>query len=879
VKKIVKKTAGILTAVLVIVMLIILSGAAVGYFYKDEIQNYIISEINSEIEVKVIVRSTEVSVFKKFPYVSVILNEVATLSGKDFIKTEFAGMETDTLFTASGIYLQFNLIDILRKNYRLRRVQAVDGKVNILTDSKGGINYRIFKENENSEEKSQFALELDGVKISGFSWQYLNISKDIFSEGEIKELALKGKFSQDSFTLSTQALLFVDIFSREGIKYASGLRLDTRLNLNVKDSVYTITRGVLSLNDLTFKTEGSFCSGKNTSLDFRVSGENLNIKSLVSAIPGISDFSSKYTPTGKAEILVKIIGDMSSTVAPSIKAAFKVSGGKLFIPDQGSYINGIALQGTYSNGTQRSAATSRLALSEYSVRYGENHLSGKLSIDNFKTPFLSVSLSGKVMAKDFSEFLNLDGLLLETGIINPDLSFNLNIGSFSTFKFQNISENGLNGNIVFKDISGKVPYTKAPLKLLEGNINMSGATWFPVFKMEIGKNKLSANLVVNHLWDYLVCNSKDPEVNGEILAGYFNVKDFLRDSDSEEETEFLMPDSLYLNLNCRIDSFLYGKFFASDLYTQFSYSPSVLTVSSLKMKTMNGVISGKAVITGEEQNNMLLRTTGELRKIDIYKLFYVFNDFGQDFLVAKNLKGFVSGTINFSAQISPKLELLTKNLTTESDFIIENGELINFEPINELSSFVELSELQHIKFSTLKNSVMIKDEKVFIPQMDINSSAFNITISGTHGFDNYFDYKVRLNLNEVLSRKAKLAKKENEEFGVVEDDGSGETNIYLSVIGTPDDFNVRYDRKEAMNKIKSNLQEEKKLLKTILKEELGLFRKDTASAAIKNPEKEQFIYDWEDEKDVQEVPVKTEKEKKAQKKDPDIRVTWDESTD
>jgi len=294
---------------------------------------------------------------------------------------------------------------------------------------------------------------------------------------------------------------------------------------------------------------------------------------------------------------------------------------------------------------------------------------------------------------------------------------------------------------------------------------------------------------------------------------------------------------------------------------------------------MNGVISGKAVITGEEQNNMLLRTTGELRKIDIYKLFYVFNDFGQDFLVAKNLKGFVSGTINFSAQISPKLELLTKNLTTESDFIIENGELINFEPINELSSFVELSELQHIKFSTLKNSVMIKDEKVFIPQMDINSSAFNITISGTHGFDNYFDYKVRLNLNEVLSRKAKLAKKENEEFGVVEDDGSGETNIYLSVIGTPDDFNVRYDRKEAMNKIKSNLQEEKKLLKTILKEELGLFRKDTASAAIKNPEKEQFIYDWEDEKDVQEVPVKTEKEKKAQKKDPDIRVTWDESTD
>jgi hypothetical protein len=190
---------------------------------------------------------------------------------------------------------------------------------------------------------------------------------------------------------------------------------------------------------------------------------------------------------------------------------------------------------------------------------------------------------------------------------------------------------------------------------------------------------------------------------------------------------------------------------------------------------------------------------------------------------------------------------------------------------------VELSELQHIKFSTLKNSVLINNEKVFIPQMDINSSAFNITLSGTHSFENYFEYKLRLSLSEILARKAKKAKKENEEFGVIEDDGAGRTNLYLSITGTPDDFKIKYDRKEAINKIKADLKEEKKLLKTILKEELGLFKKDTISSIV-NPDnsQKQFKMDWEEEN---KIPAKQEidpKTKKAKKKDPAFDITWDE---
>ena len=142
--------------------------------------------------------------------------------------------------------------------------------------------------------------------------------------------------------------------------------------------------------------------------------------------------------------------------------------------------------------------------------------------------------------------------------------------------------------------------------------------------------------------------------------------------------------------------------------------------------------------------------------------------------------------------------------------------------------------------------------------MEIKSSALNITCAGRHSFDNEIDYHIKVLLNDLLSKKAKKAKKENEEFGVVEDDGLGKTTLFISMTGTVDNPIIKYDRKEAVTKIKDDLKQEKQTLKTILREEFGWFKKD--SAVTKDKKKEQkkdeedkFIIKWdEDEKPVKE---------------------------
>ena len=128
------------------------------------------------------------------------------------------------------------------------------------------------------------------------------------------------------------------------------------------------------------------------------------------------------------------------------------------------------------------------------------------------------------------------------------------------------------------------------------------------------------------------------------------------------------------------------------------------------------------------------------------------------------------------------------------------------------NDYIEVNELKDVRFSKLSNTIEIKDEEIHIPKMEIKSSALDIILSGIHGFDNKVNYNFRVYLPELLANKTRKRKKENNEFGHVEDDGLGMW-LFLTMKGTIDDLIVRYDKKEAIKKIGEDIKEEKLFMK------------------------------------------------------------------
>jgi hypothetical protein len=307
-----------------------------------------------------------------------------------------------------------------------------------------------------------------------------------------------------------------------------------------------------------------------------------------------------------------------------------------------------------------------------------------------------------------------------------------------------------------------------------------------------------------------------------------------------------MPGDLNLDINFRIDSLSYKTFSSSKIEGILCYQPKLLTFKTLKMYSLKGFISGNCFFSQNYNKSIIYKGNFIVTDIDVNKAFTTFHNFGQSFLKAENIKGTLSGSLSLLLPLDSLLNYNMKTLTAEGKYHLVNGALINFDPVKQLASFIELSELENINFEQLDNDFFIRSNWVYIPQMEVKSSAVDLSVNGKHSFDNDYEYHVKILLSEVLSKKRIKDKTKVTEFGVVEDDGLGRTSLLLKIIGKGDIAKVGYDMKATGTEVKKSMQKEKKSLKTIMNQEYGWYKNDSTLNQKPPEKKSRFRITWED---------------------------------
>jgi hypothetical protein len=313
-------------------------------------------------------------------------------------------------------------------------------------------------------------------------------------------------------------------------------------------------------------------------------------------------------------------------------------------------------------------------------------------------------------------------------------------------------------------------------------------------------------------------------IKGKLQSNKLVMEDFIFGGagNSKEDAEFDLPSNLNLVLDASIQNFSFGKFEAKNIDGNFELKDQRAMVSDMKLETMEGeaVINAFADATGKD-----LEVTLEagIKKLNVKKLFYQVNNFGQSTLEDKNINGIIDAQVEFSGNWNKKLQPLYNTIVATSDFMIEQGELVDFSPLQSLARFVELQELKRIKFSTLSSSIEIKKGTIYIPQTSIKNSVLNIDFNGTHTFNNDIDYHIRLLISELLAKK----RKPDDEFGPVENDPDNRRSAFILMTGNLDNPVIKYDKKGLKQKIKEDIKQEKQNLKQLLREEFGAFKKDS----------------------------------------------------
>lgn len=860
----------IFISLLLLAVLIPIASFTLAHLYRDKIRDYILAEVNKELVTPVSINEkVDFTVFQQFPYVSLELNDV-------FVREVTKSSQKDTLFYFSKLYLGFNLMDVINKNYNIKKIAAEKGVLKIKRDKDGNGNYKIFRSRKDTTV-SPFSIELSEVTFVETRLFYADekLGQEISSDN--KKIKLQGKFSDKKFSLNITSQGILNSFSQNKKEILANKKLGVQLimNVNSDEGIYQIEKGKLNVAAMQVEVSGSVRSAKaGGETDLVVQGKNFDVSEIISLLPEKAAAKLKdYKSDGSLFFKAAYKGRNGAGNIPSLNADFGIEKGEIAHKPSGISLDEVSVKGNYLMKDIRESTTAILSVSSFHASLADGILSGAFSIKNFSHPDFQTTIDADFDLRKLASFLRIDTLEQISGAANLNASFRASFNDPSNITAAEISRATTSGNLSLKDVSFKIKDSKRDFKQLNGDFSFhNNQLDIERFSGMISGIDFMLTGYFQNILQYFLLPDEQLYINASARSELVDLDQLLAEGNSENESSgqyrLTLSPRLGFDLELAAKELKFRKFSAKNIHGVLKLKNSYFTANQLMFETMNGSASADLSLIQNPAENFDIVCNTKVSSIDVKELFYQCENFGQTFIVSENVRGNATASINLTGVLSSSLKMDLSKMVVESNLAISKGEIVNFKPLKELSRFIKVDDLEHVKFSTLSNNITISDRKVIIPLMKIQSSALDLDISGTHSFDNEIEYHFRVFLSDILGRKAKKAKPENEEFSYIEDDGRGRTSLFLTMKGTVNDFKFSYDSRSVRNKIKEDMKKEHQSMKALLHEEFGLFKKDSASFKKSETEKEtELKIEWED------MPEKEKKQSKKQLK----KVKSDES--
>ncbi|NVN93817.1 MAG: hypothetical protein HXX18_00900 [Bacteroidetes bacterium] len=841
-----------LLGMLIFILLAVVSGFITIYYNQSKIKQLFVAEINKSLQTEISVKDIEFSVFEKFPNASINFKEVVA---KDATKDSLR----DTLLTAKNIFLEFNLWDLYYKHYHIKNIELNDATVNIKVDKQGNDNFHFWKSTEN-QSASKFEFSLQKIKFKNVRVKYINKAVFQYYDFFVDKALAKGDFTNEIQAIKLQGNLQINHFQSEEAVYFSNEKADISLagNINTQEESIEIQNGDLLLNDLNFDVKGKiYYAFSNKKLEINIKGKNIQLHNFIKELPKEQQlYFCNYESKGIFDFGMEIKGYYGGNHLPLITSNFNFRNGEIFHTKTKARLSNVAFQGSYSNGQDEKTENNYLNIHQFSCNLKNGKINASFVIYNFKNPSISCSVSANLNLEDLQQFIKNNNIATMQGNIVIDFNFKGKINK-DALKITDF----INSQTI-----GQASISKFQIKLKNDHrnyTNFNGAFSFTNNDIEI--NTLCGNIsssdvnikgYFRNVIPFLFLENQKIEVNADLASKNIDLDEIIGTQQTPTgSNEFRLSDNYIFNLSIAANKIKFKKFKAKSLKGKISYTNHLFKAEQLSMESMDGNINGSMMINGSKNTKFLISCDVNTSNVNAQQLFYVFDNFGQNNMTSDNINGNITANIQFASLFNSYLQVDKKSIWSKINLKIENGKLLNYQPLMKLSRFINVDDLKEVSFKTIQNQILINNETIIIPAMDIQSSAINLGISGEHSFNNIINYRINILLSELSSKKRKQRKQQRlestQEFGYEEDDGLGRTKLFLKVTGTMDNPIFKYDSKGLKEKLILDLKNEKRNLNNILKEEFKWLQRDSADIIqqqhFKVQEKGKYIINWEEE--------------------------------
>ncbi|WP_375579064.1 AsmA-like C-terminal region-containing protein [Marivirga tractuosa] len=794
-------------------ILLFAGGSAYLYYNQDQLIDKILSEVNKTIQTPVEVGTIDINWWTDFPNISLRFQDV-------FIE-ESLERSSFPLAKLEELALSFNTLDFLKGDYSFEKIILKRGEVTIRTTRTGERNYDIIKSSgESSNQSVNFNLkniQIQAVQVNyvdeSLKQSYLQFAESLYASlnkvGEVYRIKAEGKINSKAIKIGE--------YSYFENKY---LKVKAKLDYTQGAETVDILPSQILLSGNEFLVSGNY-EILNSHMDIQVKGVESDFRTLISLLP--EEYRKQlddYESTGNAQFEGSLIGKLTSKESPRINFNFSVENASLFQAEYNTRFEDLSFHGNFNNGERQSLKTSQLVLKDLTGNLKGKAFSANLGIKDFENYLINLSTKGQISTQDlFTFFPNHEKYTKLEGLID----FNLNIaGYYNDFKQASTASRINNsGEIILSNLSGVYLDYPLPISGLNGRL-MFNKNDIAINHLQgkIGDSDIELSGFFLNIIPYFLKENQPLLIEAETISENINLNELLSGLSNaensiekqEESFKFALSPKLQLDLTSHISKLEFKRFEGREISGKIKLSNQILEAPQLALESNGGKMTLSGTVNAKKKNEIIINTQAYFKGMNVDSIFYTFENFQQDFLTDRHLKGKIDADVKAFIMLDESLNFQSDAFTATIDAKVENGELNNFEPMLSLSDYVREDELTHLNFGELSNTIEIKNKVIYLPEMSIQSNVSDILLQGTHTFNQEINYRLLVPLKNYKKEDSDAA------FGAIEESGEY-SNLYLKILGTTDDFEVSWDRKRSLQSVAQRIKEEGKTLKKIIKGE------------------------------------------------------------
>jgi hypothetical protein len=817
------------------VVLFFSASFAYVYTHQDEIKSVIVSSLSAQLNTEIKVGSIDIDFFSKFPQVSIRFSNVRA--------DEALEVSEQSLFLFRGIFVRFSLWDLWLGDYTVKKLSFDNGEVNLRITKGGKENYIFWKESTGDETSAD--VDLQDVIFNNTLLRYRDESTDVQMIVKLDKLRIKGNFLEEKSNFDIEGNCLLQQLQANKSVYAQEVPVEFSIELlnQVGETRFKFKR--LLLADLNLEASGKITSTEQV---WKISAKRASIKQWNALLPREYRLHSKaWQVNGNLPASLAIVLGKERTET-AIDAS--LSGGSFLYPGQNIELSNIVgkIKLRYTIGPRGTAGG--LELTDFKASTRSGNIAFNASLKDWQKPEIQAQGSANMLVEELMN-ITRPGLIKEaTGNVSGSFSYaakfisweELQENGFSKasmagdVELSNASLTLLNSNIVLSNISAELKMKDKDLMIerlymREGNSEFMLDGWF-YDVLHLGPNRPIPRLAVR---------LQSQNVDLDRILGW----QFPRiDEEGKSYTSSDKSDPFPINYRILLDvkKFNLIRFNGFNLKGEIWNNGPSIEGKDITLDALDGKVAGEFSWT-TEQAGYLFHTKSSLNNININKLFGAFENFGQNYLLAENIYGTGTATIETSMRFDNQFNFQPASLKLLTDITIVNGRLKGYKPLESLSSMVDKKALEDVRFEKLQNQIAIDNEVIIIPQMEIKSTALSLVLKGRHSFDQQIDYSIRLALKDVISKKKKT--QTDLDSWIVEVETTDQPYIWIHVGCHVDNPCLSLDRELMKKGVKTEWTQQKEDIKNI-------FKPEKTTEPKKDPNKGELIFEWNEEESEEE---------------------------